>query len=422
MNDLGPALLELEVPEHRPGFFDELRDGLGGRSPARVARPRLLLVAAVAAVVAGALAFSLTRGSDVASAAQVRAAVERALASTGSISGVFVNNESGDPDAAGVRSRFTASSTGAFRLDGLTFASVKAYDPATNVESISDDDGSLFVRITGLAPGPPDSAPANLVAYARGLGSVVAALAAASDPKVEEVTYDGRPAWLFSAPTGNEGEQRRVTVDRETGVPVRNDLIRDGKISSGWRIEGLRVSPTVTAIAPLEPRPGQDTTTYDVGFRRVSPSEARSLAEYTPLVPQHLPSGFTLSAVAYAASSHATFEEDGGNPPSLDVVSFAYRRGFDEIVVTTRRTDSSPGTSAADWQDPLHVSTAPASEPAQITFTGGELAGQTGKLVIEPDELPHIWTAGPELVVTVAGTIDRDELLQVANSLQAAGR
>src|SRR5262249_25340330 len=102
----GNDLLELEVPEHRPGFFDDLGDELRPR-PARVTRPRLLVLAAAAAVVAGALAFGLTRGSDVASAAQVRAAVERALASTGSISGVSVRY--------GARSRFIVSSTGAFR-------------------------------------------------------------------------------------------------------------------------------------------------------------------------------------------------------------------------------------------------------------------------------------------------------------------
>ena len=154
-----------------------------------------------------------------------------------------------------------------------------------------------------------------------------------------------------------------------------------------------------------------------MGFRRVSLSKAQSLAEYAPLLPQHLPSGYTLSALAYAASSRPTGEEDGGNPPSIDVISAAYRRGFDEIVVTTRRTDAYAGSSAADWRDPLQVSTVVSSKPEQITFTGGALAGQSGELVLEPDALPHIWTVDPKLVVTIAGTVDRAELLKVANSL-----
>ena len=399
--NLDTDLLELEVPQHRPGFFDELRDELGHpTSGSARPRPRLLLIAAAATLIAGALAFGLTRGSEVASAAQVQAAVEHALASTGSISGVFVNHETGD-----VRWRFTASSTGAFRIGGLTFPSERVYDPATNVESTSD--GSLFVRRTGLAPGPPDSGPANFVIQ-RGLGSVVAALAAAGDPKVTEVTFDGRPAWLLSTPT------RLVTVDRRTGVPVRNQVLRNGKLAHEWRIEGLRVRPMVTVIQQLKSRRGQDIQTYDMGFRRVSPSEAERLAGYAPLVPQHVPAGFKLTAVSYAANSRPTGEEDGGNPPSRDAISLAYRRGFDEIVVTTRRT----GPSVADWRDPLQVSTVMSSTPERVTFTGGALAGQGGQLVLEPDALPHIWTAGPKLVVTIAGTVDGAELLKVANSLQ----
>ena len=88
---LGTDLRDLEVPEHRPGFFDELRDGL---RPRRSRRP-LLLVAAAAAIVASVLAFTLTRGSEVADAAQVQAAVEHALASTRSISGRIVSGTGG---------------------------------------------------------------------------------------------------------------------------------------------------------------------------------------------------------------------------------------------------------------------------------------------------------------------------------------
>lgn len=393
-------LRELDVPEHRPGFFDQLREEIGKGTPTRATRPRLLLVAAAAAIVAGALAFGLTRGSEVAAAAQVQAAVERALASKGTISGVFVNHETGD-----VRWRFAATSTGAFRIEGLTFPSVRVYDPATNVESTSD--GSLFARRTNLAPGPPDSGPADFVIQ-RGLGSVVAALAAAGDPKVENVTYDGRAAWLLTTPN------RLVTVDRETGVPVRNQLLRDGKVTSEWRIEGLQVSSAVQAIEPLQPKAGQDTQTYDAGFSTRSLTDG---ARESQLFPRHVPAGFTPSRMAYAPSSRGTGEEDGGNPPSHDVFSLAYRRGFDEIVITARRT----GSSAADWRDPLQASTVLTSKPEQVTFTGGALAGQKGWLVLEPDALPHIWTAGPKLVVTIAGTVDRAELLKVANSLHARG-
>jgi hypothetical protein len=84
------------------------------------------------------------------------------------------------------------------------------------------------------------------------------------------------------------------------------------------------------------------------------------------------------------------------------------------IVVTTRRTGPDPSA----WKDPLQVSRVAATTPSPVTFTGGALAGQSGEVVIAPDEFPHVWTAGPQLVVTIAGTVARDDLLEVANSLQ----
>lgn len=411
--NLATALLELDVPQHRPGFFDHLRDELT-RAPRTGGAPRrLLLVAAAAAVAAAAVAFGLTRGSEVASAAQVRAAVERALASPGTISGTFVNSD--NPPASGAHERFTFTSTGASRIEwGNGINAERTYDPVTNVES--NWDGFFFVRNTGLAPGPPDEAPADSTPVLA-LGSVVAALASADDPKVEDVTFDGRPAWQLSAPTGKAGELRRITVDRQTGFPVGYEVARGRKVTSAWRLEGLRVTSTVKTIEPLEPRPGEHVNTFDAGFRRVSPDTARKLAHYAPLVPHFVPAGFTLAAVAFAAHSSPTGDGNPSNPPSRDVISFLYRRGFDEIIVTTRRT----GASATAWRDPLQVSTAVTSTPKRFVFTGGKLTGQAGRLVLEPDSLPHIWSVGPKLVVTIAGTVDGRELGKIANSLHAYG-
>ena len=116
---LGTALRKLDVPDHRPRFFDELRGELESTAARRRRVGLLAPAAAVAAVAALAVAFALTRGSETASAAAVRAAVAHALASDGSISGVFVNNETGNPKASGTRWRFVVSSSRAFRIDGL---------------------------------------------------------------------------------------------------------------------------------------------------------------------------------------------------------------------------------------------------------------------------------------------------------------
>ena len=58
---LGPELLELEVPEHRPGFFDDLRAALD--TPSARPRVRLLLVAAALVVAATAVGVLVTRGT-----------------------------------------------------------------------------------------------------------------------------------------------------------------------------------------------------------------------------------------------------------------------------------------------------------------------------------------------------------------------
>jgi hypothetical protein len=67
----------------------------------------------------------------------------------------------------------------------------------------------------------------------------------------------------------------------------------------------------------------------------------------------------------------------------------------------------------------LQVSTVVTSKPERVAFTGGALAGREGYLVLEPDALPHVWTVGRKLVVTIAGTVTPAELLKIANSLGA---
>ncbi|HEY2353819.1 MAG TPA: hypothetical protein VGH79_02835 [Gaiellaceae bacterium] len=402
---LGNDLLELDVPEHRPGFFEELRDGL---RPRRNRRP-LFVAAVAAAIVAGVLAFTLTRGSGVAAAAQVEAAVEHALASTGSISGIMVRTEGGrtTPGAA----PFVLSSTGAFRLVDSTGNGL-VYDPTRNTETYFID--SDYLRITGFAEGPPDGASDSILQP--GLGTLVATLAHATGAKVENVIYNGRPAWFVRGPSGTPGEQSTITVDRATGMPVRVQTLRGGVVVSEWRIEHLQMSSTVPRITPPAPKHGQKVETSDLGFRSTSLAGARVAAGYEPLVPKRLPHGFSLAGVAFASSPRARRGADVGNsnPASRDVISLLYRRGFDEIVVSTRRTGAEPSA----WKDPFQSLPVPGAAPRLITFTGGALAGQKGSLVLL-SAFPHVWTAGPKLVVTVAGTVDRAELLQVANSLTA---
>ena len=66
--------------------------------------------------------------------------------------------------------------------------------------------------------------------------------------------------------------------------------------------------------------------------------------------------------------------------------------------------------------------------PVESTTGGGRIvllvifgagAGSRGELALGPPELPHLWTHGKGMLLTVAGPLSRGELLRVAESLEA---
>ena len=433
-HELGAALRELDVPERGADFDAALRRRLEERPPRRRTWA-LAAAAAVAVLVAAALALFVPRGSDVASAAQVREAISQALGSAHTITGVFVNRE--QAGSGETRWRFEFRSSGSFRITGLgkNNPTDLEYDPGLNVEAYSDI--GLFVWRVGLAPGWPDAAPAGWV-LRRDLGSVVGALAADPDAAVEEVRYRGRPAWMLRTPTGNPGEEREITVDRATGIPVRDRRLRAGRFAGEWRIDGLRIDAGRTEVFKLQPRKGQRQTTYDMGFRRMSVERAADVVGYQPLVPAWLPDGFELGDVGVARTSRPTGSEQHRNPQSRNVVSLRYQRGLDHIVVTTRlaytrRTASpsirrqapaplSPSVAPEPvifnrWTDPVMGSSVRTRAPEPVIFKSGALQDVEGHVVIDPNSVPHIWAITKDLVVTIAGNADRAELLRIAESL-----
>jgi len=116
------------------------------------------------------------------------------------------------------------------------------------------------------------------------------------------------------------------------------------------------------------------------------------------------------------------------NPPAPGVVSVAYRRGFDRIVVTTRLTDAiarcnqevpGSGTSAC-WADPLSSGEGFVDEPEPFVVGDGALAGADAELVVSPRGTPHVWAIDDRLVVTVAGDASAVELRRLAESFAPA--
>ncbi len=428
--ELAAALRELDVPDHAPGFFDELERRLAAdptrSSPAR--RPRLRFgtrIAAVAAaigVVAAIVGWPRTDEAQVASAAVVKAHVRASLDTLRTLSGVIVTDgpQAGDER----RYRFTLDAEGDFRLDGPAPGEAIAYDASTGIARSAQRSASLggdalfYAERRGVAPGPPDQGPPTWILPDE-LGAYVRALFASGDPRIEEITYAGRAAWRVDVDTvpnavvpAFSGDRLAITVDRQSGIPVRVVESKAGAVVRELRIEQLAVDGPVAANTfTLSFPPGAEVMRSDEGFRRVSLAEVAGIVGYAPLVPSRLPDGYELAEVAVATEAGPTGTE-AGNPPSRMVVSLGYRRGLDRFLVTTRLA------GVEQWSDPLATGEGFVDRPEAVHVASGALQGVEAKLVLTPRGIPHVWAVANGLVVTVAGDLSRNELIGIAASLQ----
>lgn len=354
--ELGAMLRELYAPEHRLGFHRELRDALAAeRSIARRRRRRargtiaLAAAAAVAAIVAVGLPHH-SAGPPAANAAFVQARLRKALDSMRNLSGVLVED--------GKRWRFRLDAAGDARLEGPRAGDVVTYDASAGVARSAQHSASIggptifYAERRGVAPGPPDQGPPTWILPGSFAAYVRAALAA-GDPRVREITYEGRRAWRLDVPGRFE-----ITVDRATGMPVR--VVDHGR---ELRVEHLAVDATLPAATfRLAFRGGAEVMRSDDGFRRTT------LASVTTFVPAWVPAGYRLTTVA----------AKGG------VVSLAYRRGLDQLTVSTR-----PRTEGAH---------------AGLTLT--------------PRALPSLRMVKGARLVTIVGNASRGELRRIARSMR----
>ena len=233
---------------------------------------------------------------------------------------------------------------------------------------------------------------------------------------------------------GRAGRQRRPPRGgRRPGdrVPLRVTESLEGRFLYEVRLSNLVVDgPVDPASFTIDFAAGTVPFRQDVGFRAVALNQVRGVVGYQPVLPAQasLPAGFELAEVTVASQSQPTGTE-GANPQSRNVVSVAYRRGFDRIVVTTRATGSArrcsttlPGSDpSACWADPLASGEGFRDEPVRFTVGAGALAGAQAELVLSPRGIPHVWAMNDRLVVTVAGDASGDELRRLAESFAPAG-
>ena len=438
---LGAALRERRAPEPRPGFWEELEARL--TEEANAARPpdrrrflppsrarRWAVAATVAAAVAAAAVIGVPRGGgpQPAAAAELKARVQAAIATLedARIWGTWRDRQHGTVPFQLVLTSdgdvffHQKGSRGVSGADAARTTTI-AYDADRGVQGVvlpgAEGTPPVYLERRGVAPGPPDYDLLREIPVRQQLGAVIRTLLAANDPTVSETTWRGRRAWQAvipiqpSRPTYPDDIDRlTVIVDWETGLPVRILGTRQGRFVERTDVRRLAVNEGVRDDEfRLRPPQGAEIERRFDGFRRVTLAEAGAIAGYEPLVPRWLPDGYELAEVAAADRGN----NDLGDRWTRGVISLSYRRGLDQLVVTTRRAGGHPSR----WSDPLDLGLEEGRQPLELA--GGALAGSHGELVLEPRELPHLWAVGEGRLLTVAGPLSRDHLLRVAESLEA---
>jgi len=452
---VGEALRDLEVPEHGPDFYPGLMARLESeaalhprssrRPPWRGPYMLTALVAAVILVVLGTTSILSGGGKGrpgieprLITASAVRTRVAGALASLRTLKGEIVVDcaqplceTSGSQGRTTKRWSFVTTAAGDERVSAIGDADEMAFSAATRTErEISAFEGRRRgSETTNVAAGPPDSAGRSPLR--RELGSVVRAFVAdTSDVPVADTVEDGRPAWRLVTPVvpnklagpGRSGDQLEVVVDRQSGFPLRVTESLKGKFLHEVRLSNLVPDAVVDpSVFVLGFPAGTQVFHQDQRFRRVNLDQAAAIVGYRPILPKDLPNGFKMAEITAAAKGSATGTE-GMNPPASGVVSVAYRRGFDRIVVSTRlrgniaRCAGDGSGSSACWADPVASGEGIVDTPEPFVVGVGALAGTRANLVVSPRGIPHVWSIGDRLVVTIAGDASGAELRHIAES------
>ncbi|HTX70318.1 MAG TPA: hypothetical protein VMH50_14415 [Thermoleophilia bacterium] len=321
-----------------------------------------------------------------------------------------------------------------------------------------------------LHPAWPTDVPefwSNYLAY-KAMASSVRAMLAEMDPRtpVDETTYLGRPAWRAALPN-SWGASLIVTVDKATGLLVesRESVQATGgqRLLRVLRVATLQTDPQLPAdwqVLPLLHHPTRRLMwNYfdDRGTRFGSPGAVATRAWPTlPLFPRSVPAGYVRVALANAVYEDPRPEHGEDNswhwasdivrrPGRLPGLAFErrlalkrcaqgvlilYRRGFDTFTIEiTPRLPHKPGMGKLDEM---------ASVTKQDTvLTGGYLKGTRARTWVASAYLPiaHVWGdsmivpfQGPTLLaytdrsqIVIYGDLTRQELLDVADSLQVYG-
>jgi hypothetical protein len=448
--ELGRGLEVLREPEHGPGYWRDMRLHVAeaaaeARRPSLVRRLRAalaprplrlaLLVAAVAAVAAVALLAGLPRssGPQGVSAAEV---LDRALAAYSSgrtwqadLAVKYYASDMWDPPRWDVAHlRVVRDAQGSYRLTwydetaaGRRVTAVEVYDATVGRQVRLRRPGRSWHVLTGYPLGPPDVGPAAL-----DWGATMRAVAAAGNVRLGETVIDGRPAWTATCTKGEmaglppskvDWLVYTIAVDKETWLPVRVREVAAGILRTDYRFRDLRVdSPLPPRVFSPPSSRGLTVKRSDLGFRRVTLDQARDTPGVTALVPGVVPDGYELSGVVVAprawTANHVV--------RARNVFALQYVSGFDALTVSTRTIADEYYTADDDPFD--HRADRAWSRVArkEVAIASGAFAGAKARiLVATTTSTPHLWAVKDGVLLTIGGGATAEELLAIAESLQA---
>jgi hypothetical protein len=383
-----------------------------------------------------------------------------------------------------------------------------SYDAGTGVEHVwgwsADPAGPSVDFFTeeyvGLPPGEPDGASLPIgdslndfwyPSVTQLFGAVARAASADPGAQAQTGTFDGRPVWIVTCPVvpnspyegdsvrrmsdddplgyGSPGADYRLTisVDQETGLPVRVQSWADDYLVAESRLTNVRVDeplpdgtftpglPAAAAVGSsddgrLELRMELDGATQvvplafdaqtlapddvrvslpdapgirqDDGFRRVQVDEVSAASGRATIVPGWMPDGFQLGIVAAKEKQAADADADTleRSLAGTRIVMMRYDAGFQAITISTRRLDPRVTSERSSRStDPFIGDQWPGWPDARtaVRVTGGEFAGAKGNVVIAPLTIPHLWAVKDGMLLTVAGDATAEDLVAIANSM-----
>jgi hypothetical protein len=408
-----------------------------------------IAAAVVVVVLIGVPGVSRVFGPEPVSAAQVIQRALHALAACRTVQADATKKEAvavlpgGVTEYAVEHDRLLIRSDGSFRLTqtdkpqtskpvqmrNRADAADSAYDAASGVfreyrrgwDWEAGATGSYVNRVTvttGYPLGPPDCW-AN-VAMA-GVSATARALQAGGVAMLETTTYDDRSVWVISGskragsdPRLKGDETYSITIDQQTCLPIRFQLLTDGVLQFDYSWHDVRVNePLPDAAFTFAAPKGAKVVRKDAGFRRLPLARIEFAAGYVALLPAWLPAGYVQRWAAVAARSTTVNKVTEGR----HVVAVEYVRGFDTLTVTARAVAD---RQAAANVDPVELDTSWADVVRHdVRLTAGAFTGAVARVVVAPYiTTPHLWAVKNGVLLTIAGSATSKELIAIAESLR----